>query len=596
MLVFGKKQFFTDLSGINWAQHAAAGTSMELLPREMAQGGVDAGATVIDFYKGHPDFPNKLVMYDNGKGISSPEVLVERLSKPNAQPVLSRHFGIGLRVLAIKAAPARAYTGTDPNPYPYLVFITQGKYGPAHKLEAYLNGYRVTQEERFPGGSGSYTIITGSGKDVNTELIGGRTLTWVDRALNSRYVRSPKGVTIYVKGNKGTDGTKRCTVAGLLGLLDKGGSTLLGDSVVDGFRVIVYRLYAPVLSKKAELSTHSNYKPTRATDGNGIVIAGQVLHTLDNEIYSMELGANTPCERLRVTGSVKSQLLFLIEPLDTKIYVSNMTRQGITKINKSGEYTETEPALDLRKLFEVYRENAPREVKNFLNKEAATDSKRVQYSKDVNFIERKLRIFGDFWIKSTKGTLQHLKDAVAPSGMEKGLPPSSPPRPPNPDLDPRPMGEGPFPSLRPTDTGNGGEPGLTTKKPSKDNRIRAIAKEVAPDVIISLIDGDPDSFAFHYTGKVGNNYGVDLILNSTQLDVMLALPIAKAKGIVRDQLTQQLVTEGALKLLMPFAYSELYGKPKMVEDEALSAAMLDPTIFGRIRSKDDVQEGDVGSI
>jgi hypothetical protein len=549
------KTLLNDQRAVNIAKALAAGASIDLLAREMVQNALDKGATVIDFFRGLSGYEGKLVMYDNGSGLASLQEMIDRLSVPGSASTSADNFGVGLRVLAIKAARDGG------NDYPYLIVISQDKTGLARQIKVYLNAYEVGYVPRIGTERGTYTIITGSHEGHKTEVIGGRKVDWIDKAINSRFLRIPSKVKVIAKSDRGGDGSiiVRTHPKGLLDLLEKEGAEQIGGTAsISGFRTTFYKL--PKKMSKNELSRHSNFKPTRASESNELAIGGQILHIYNGEVYNHESGADFPIERAGITNS-KGSMLLLVEPENTHMYRPNLLRNSIT-CGRDENFGSVDPSMNLSSLFEVYRKLAPKVVRDFINKEAIKGESVRKINNGANFLDRAIRFLGDTFHLSKKGSLQHVKTAEEQqvsldwkqnTGTGKVLTA-------NPD--------------NPLD--------VTRTKlvagPQKGKRQRVHANYEFPTISISRQEGRPDSHLWHLNPNGPKEYNFALNTASLHVDYALTSPEARRRGLTRESILDILEESfddlKALSLIGLHRQAPNGAGKDVLGDPAISAAMF----------------------
>lgn len=580
------KVMFSDegMNAVRMAVSAASTANSNLLPREMLQNGIDAGAKNIKFFR-DPQFPDKLVMSDDGRGIENPDLLIKRLALPGSMRADAHHFGVGLRMLAMGAAKK------NDGSYPYLVFMTQGLKGPAYRLDVYFDGYSLKKVTRMAGKSGSKTVIMGNGPEDQTLMRDTRStegsVLWVDKAINSRYLTMPKGVKVQTIawGNEKRKGPGSAlqTCYGLLHYMQKDGCQILPAVVVDGFKVTTVLVPEALLLHKKNTSKKTNFKPKDPVAGEHR-IGGQVLHVLDNEVYSLETGSTWPVERFKITVG-KPQVTLIVEPVRRDRFLPDQTRQSIHQLDDNGEPVP----LDLTQLGSHFLAHAPAKLKEFLRKEQRDSSKRGDSQRNSNLIAKTIMLFGTgfrLFRKGDKGKSE-LQSVTEVTGFEKGLSQASVDN--RPGDQPQVDVENPFPSERRTAGDLSSAFGLGMLVANSGRRRRVVATSGVPRVEINFVqDEEHKEVLIHFANfdKSTGVANVDFNESCVWIDFLLELPIAKERGVTRERLLQKLESLTRIRPLTLIAMSkQLEGTarhetfPDYLSDAAMTGSVTNADIM-----------------
>jgi hypothetical protein len=553
----------------------------DLVTREMAVNAAEAGATTATFGE-HRQFPNKLTILDNGTGMSR-ETLIDRLPLPGKVPATSANKQVGLRALAMSIADQSR------SEHPYLTVVTQlSGIGSAHRLDVFFNGYSCVEVPRLKElgkRSGTLTVIQGNAPSQNTlenrprgeGKVHSNHFFWVARSLSSRFFDFPKGLTVFAPDYDG----KITRVRSLREILQADHCQILSPVECDGVEVVT--IIMPKGGKKlmANLANKTFFKALEPGVGTWR-FGAQVLHAFGSEILGLETGSSTPVDQFGVTHG-RNSVALIVRPT-SPAYTIDITRERVIPVGKG--------RWDLAPIAQQFEKAMPKVLKTRIAESAATTSHATEYRRDERHTNKLVAMFGGMFLKDARGKRERVRDAGITEAREKGFDPEIHPRnEQHPELaNLENDSERPFPELRPTSDTE--KKRALTKRGGRKERVLKVAG--VPDVVVTSSDeGEPLELArLVKRDAVTGALHIDINVRSTPFEMLWNIPGIQAKKVSKGTFVKRLEAAVSFKVLtlLGMALETKTDPLAWLTPRDLTAALLDPTIFDRVRTTEEAEQ------
>jgi hypothetical protein len=308
----------------------------------------------------------------------------------------------------------------------------------------------------------------------------------------------------------------------------------------------------------------------------------QVLHVFGSEILGLETGSSTPVDEFGVTNG-RNTVALLVRPT-SNAYAVDVTREHIVPAAKG--------RFDLLPVAEQFQKMMPKALKERIAERASATTNSTQYRQSVRLTDKLVATFGGMFQKDVRGKRERVKeDGIIPD-RRKGLDIEQHPRngehPELANLETDP--ERPFPELRPTSGAK--KKRALTPKGGRNEVVRKVAG--VPDVVVTHSEeGEPLELArLVRRDPITNTFYVDINTKSIPFDILWNIPGIKSKKVGKAVFIERLEAAVPFKVLTLLGLAletkntpEAYLKP-----HDLTSALLDPTIFDRVRTAKEEEQ------
>ena len=323
----------------------------------------------------------------------------------------------------------------NPN-YPYLVIMSQDKYGIAVQIDLYDDGPISSYIPAFRKGSGTTLVFTGKSPQHDTfktapyiDKVNNQ--SWLVRSLSSRFWNTEETkVTAALYSARSGDGQYTPTrILGLQEILRKDGASFSVGKVGDYPATFVL---LPNYFKGKFLKEKTNWSAQERP------IGGLVFLRDNNELYEwVDRSVPVPVELLGFITPGKKKLIVVIDVTNTEFRPDN------TRTKMTNPYVE-------RPFPDNIDRTAPQEIKAAMKGAAEAAEVKTSERSVYRALAAISRMFGSEFFKDRNGALKAVKLSSKKGDFEPGLPPNSTP---NPEKFVGPYDTdlvNPFPRLRPT--------------------------------------------------------------------------------------------------------------------------------------------------